>query len=53
MACDEYDSLLEEQQYFEAVALGLADVVAGTVDHKNVADWLATWGTELEAEPPI
>ncbi len=54
MSPQEYDRLQEERRYLEAVALGLSDAVAGrTVDHKKVADWLATWGTEHEAEPPL
>jgi prevent-host-death family protein len=54
MAPEEYDRLQEQQRYLEAVALGLSDAVAGrTVDHKRVADWLATWGTERETEPPV
>jgi len=54
MAPEAYDELQERQQYLEAVALGLSDAVAGrVVDHAKVADWLATWGTEQEGEPPL
>ncbi len=54
MAPEEYDRLQDERRHLEAVALGLSDAVAGrTVDHKKVADWLGTWGTEHETEPPV
>jgi len=54
MAPEAYDELQERQQYLEAVALGLSDAIAGrVVDHAKVADWLATWGTEQEGEPPL
>ena len=53
MAPEQYNYTLE-RQYLDAVALGLADAVAGqTVDHEKVADWLETWGTEHETEPPM
>ena len=54
MAPEEYDRLHADQKYLEAVAMGLADAVAGrVVDHAKVAKWLATWGTANESEPPL
>lgn len=33
---------------------GLADAAAGhVVEHEQVADWLSSWGTESETDPPI
>ena len=50
----EYDQLQEQQTYLEAVALGLSDALAGrTLNHAKVAEWLATWGTGHETEPPL
>jgi len=54
MAPEAYDELQEREQYLEAVALGLSDAIAGRmVDHAKVAEWLATWGTDREREPPL
>ena len=54
IAPEEYDRLQERQQYLEAVAAGLSDAIAGrVVDHARVAEWLATWGTDKETEPPL
>jgi len=54
MAPAAYDRLQERQQYLEAVAAGLSDAVAGrVVDHAKVAEWLATWGTDHEGDPPL
>lgn len=53
MAPSAYDRLQERQQDLEAVAAGLSDALAGrVVDHSKVAEWLATWGTDHEGEPP-
>ena len=53
-APEEYDRLQADQKYLEAVAMGLADAVAGrVVDHAKVAKWVATWGTANESEPPL
>jgi|WetSurMetagenome_2_1015567.scaffolds.fasta_scaffold744569_2 prevent-host-death family protein len=54
IAPQEYDRLREEQEYLQAVASGLADAVSGqVVDHSRVAEWLASWGTDEEREPPL
>ena len=54
MSPEEYDRLRDQQSYLEAVAVGLSDAVAGRViEHEKVAKWLATWGTDDEAEPPL
>ena len=54
LAPDAYDRMQERQAYLEAVASGLSDAVAGhVVDHTKVAEWLATWGTDKESEPPL
>ncbi len=54
MAPEEYDRLQDQQKHLEAVAIGLSDAVAGRViEHKKVVEWLATWGTEHETEPPL
>jgi len=49
-----YDRLQDRQEYLEAIAAGLSDAIAGRiVDHSKVAEWLATWGTDRETEPPL
>lgn len=54
MAPEAYDELQERQQYLEAVSLGLSDAVAGrVVGDARFADWLATWGSDQEGEPPL
>lgn len=48
------DSYLEVQAWQLAhIEKGVASIEAdGTVPHDTVRDWLLTWGTEDEAEPP-
>lgn len=48
------DSYLEVQAWQLAhIEKGIASIEAnGTVPHEKVRDWLRTWGTEDEAEPP-
>jgi prevent-host-death family protein len=54
MAPEAYDELQERERFLEAVALGLSDATAGrVVDHAKVAEWLATWGTDQEGDPPL
>jgi prevent-host-death family protein len=54
MAPEAYDRMQQRQQYLEAVAAGLSDAVAGrVVDHTRVSEWLATWGTDQETDPPL
>lgn len=48
------DAYLENQAWqILHIEDGLADADAGrTVCHERVRDWLSTWGSEDEAEPP-
>ena len=37
----------------EAILAGIADADAGRlIDHKRVAEWLESWGTDHELPPP-
>lgn len=43
----------EDQAFLEAVEEGLADLDAGrTVPYEKVREWLLSWGTDNEREPP-
>lgn len=54
MAPAAYDKLQTQQHDLEAVAAGLSDALAGrVVDHTKVAEWLTTWGTDREGDPPL
>ena len=48
------DAYLETQAWQVAhIEHGLADAEAGrTVPHERVRDWLKTWGSDDEGEPP-
>ena len=51
-ALDEY--LLEQAWQIEAIEKGIADVEAGrTIPHERVREWLLSWGTEDELDPPL
>ena len=48
-----FEALWEQQEYLETVARGIDDADAGrVVDHKIVRNWLESWGTEDEGQPP-
>lgn len=53
-ALDEYLAKEERKaKLLEETQLALADVEAGrVVDGEDVMDWLESWGTEDEKEPP-
>lgn len=54
MSPEDYDRLQDQRRRLEAVSLGLSDAIAGrTVDHAKVSEWLASWGTDHETEPPV
>ena len=50
-ALDEY--LLDQAWQIEAIEEGIADAEAGRmIPHERVVEWLESWGTENELEPP-
>ncbi len=49
------DTYLDEQAWQIAqIEEGLGDTDAGrTIPHKRIREWLLTWGSDAEAEPPV
>ena len=51
-ALDEY--LLEQAWQIEAIEKGIAHAEAGRmIPHERVREWLLSWGTEDELDPPV
>lgn len=48
-----FEGLRERHRLLEGVARGIADANAGrVVDDKLVREWLESWGTDAELDPP-
>ena len=48
-----FDELREHNQYLEAVVEGITEANAGeTIEHKDVKNWLQSWGGTNESDVP-
>jgi len=48
-----FDEMRERNRILEAIAEGIADAESGDlVSHKDVKEWLGSWGSNSESNPP-
>jgi len=50
---ERFEEMRDQNRYLEALAQGLADAESGQmVEHKDVRNWLLSWGTPEPKAPP-
>jgi prevent-host-death family protein len=53
MSPSAFEDIRAEREYLEAIARGIEDADEGRlVAQKKVRQWLQTWGTKAESQPP-